>query len=206
MSGLAWERIGLGVCPTGNGTTGKPSLSATNVMFGSARAGQERFPGRSEGCISRVRSFCLQFFARRKSEGHGGPRRRAVVRHRELTERVIRSAIEVHLRNGAGLLQSFYAAALCRELERADTRVRREVGIPAIYKGEPLRWVSVPISWRMKPLSCKSKRFPRCCRHRTCSADLSEHECKPTCARAASRWAACSFQRRGVLGLFDQRP
>jgi GxxExxY protein len=35
-------------------------------------------------------------------------------------------------------LESFYAAALCRELERAGLRVRREVGIPATYEGEPL--------------------------------------------------------------------
>ena len=58
--------------------------------------------------------------------------------HRELSERIIGLAIEVHRHNGPGLLESFYAAALCRELERAGIRVRREVGIPAIYKGEPL--------------------------------------------------------------------
>ena len=57
---------------------------------------------------------------------------------RKLTERIIGLAIEVHRHSGPGLLESFYAAALCRELERAGIRVRREVGIPAIYKGEPL--------------------------------------------------------------------
>jgi GxxExxY protein len=36
------------------------------------------------------------------------------------------------------LLQSFYVAALCRGLERAGIGVRREIGIPAMYKGEPL--------------------------------------------------------------------
>jgi GxxExxY protein len=61
-----------------------------------------------------------------------------VLYHQELTERIIGLAIEVHRHSGPGLLESFYAAALCRELERAGIRVRREVGIPAIYKGEPL--------------------------------------------------------------------
>ncbi|WP_158922616.1 GxxExxY protein [Acidisphaera sp. S103] len=65
-----------------------------------------------------------------------------MLRHRELTDRIIGSAIEVHRHTGPGLLESFYAAALCRKLEHAGIRVRREVGIPAIYKGEslPLRF------------------------------------------------------------------
>jgi GxxExxY protein len=61
-----------------------------------------------------------------------------VLYHQKLTERIIGLAIEVHRHSGPGLLESFYAAALCRELERAGIRVRREVGIPAMYKGEPL--------------------------------------------------------------------
>jgi GxxExxY protein len=52
--------------------------------------------------------------------------------HRELTERIIGLAIEVHRHTGPGLLESFYATALCRELERAGIQVRREAGIPAI--------------------------------------------------------------------------
>lgn len=61
-----------------------------------------------------------------------------MLHHRELTERIIGLAIEVHRHTGPGLLESFYTAALCRELERAGIRVRREAGIPAIYKGEAL--------------------------------------------------------------------
>jgi GxxExxY protein len=61
-----------------------------------------------------------------------------LLRHRELTELIIGLAIEVHRHSGPGLLESLYAAALCRELKRAGIRVRREVGIPAIYKGEVL--------------------------------------------------------------------
>jgi GxxExxY protein len=56
----------------------------------------------------------------------------------ELTERIIGLAIEVHRHRGPGLLESFYAAALCRKPRRAGIPVRREVGIPAMYKGEPL--------------------------------------------------------------------
>ena len=62
-----------------------------------------------------------------------------MLHHPDLTQRIIGLAIEVHRHTGPGLLESFYAAALCRELERAGIRVRREVGIPAIYKWEPLR-------------------------------------------------------------------
>jgi GxxExxY protein len=45
-------------------------------------------------------------------------------------------------------LGSFYAAALCRALERAGIRVRREVGVPAMYKGEPL-----PLGFRADSLA-----------------------------------------------------
>jgi GxxExxY protein len=61
-----------------------------------------------------------------------------VLRHGELTERIIGLAIEVHRHSGPGLLESFYRAALYQELERSGIGARREVGIPAIYKGEPL--------------------------------------------------------------------
>ena len=45
-----------------------------------------------------------------------------MLHHRELTKRIIGLAIEVHRHTGPGLLESFYAAALCRELERAGIR------------------------------------------------------------------------------------
>jgi GxxExxY protein len=48
-------------------------------------------------------------------------------------------AIEVHRHSRPGLLELFYATALCRELQRDGIPVRREAGIPAMYKGgEPL--------------------------------------------------------------------
>jgi GxxExxY protein len=61
-----------------------------------------------------------------------------VLHHRELTERTIGLAIEVQRHSGPGSFKSFYAAALCRKLERVGIRVRCEVEIPAMYKGEPL--------------------------------------------------------------------
>ena len=71
-----------------------------------------------------------------------------MLHHRDLTQRIIGLAIEVHRHTGPGLLESFYAAALCRELERAGIRVRREVAIPAIYEGEPL-----PLGFRAEILA-----------------------------------------------------
>jgi GxxExxY protein len=47
-------------------------------------------------------------------------------------------AIEALRHSRPGSLKSFYAAALCRELERSAIRVRRKVGIPAIYQGDVL--------------------------------------------------------------------
>jgi GxxExxY protein len=55
-----------------------------------------------------------------------------------LSERILGLAIEVHRHSGPGLLESFYAAALGRAVERGGIRVRREVGMPAMCKREPL--------------------------------------------------------------------
>ena len=55
--------------------------------------------------------------------------------HRELTERVIGLAIEVHRNTGPGLLESVYARCLCLELYRSGIEFQREVAVPVIYKG-----------------------------------------------------------------------
>jgi GxxExxY protein len=70
-----------------------------------------------------------------------------VLRHREPAECIIGLAIEVHRHTGPGLLESL----LCRELERAGIRVRREVGIPAMCKGE-----AVPLGFRADILADES--------------------------------------------------
>src|SRR5487761_1916612 len=54
---------------------------------------------------------------------------------RELTERVIGLAIEVHRLTGPGLLESAYEGCLCHELEQAGIAFQRQAGIPVTYKG-----------------------------------------------------------------------
>jgi hypothetical protein len=58
-----------------------------------------------------------------------------MLEHRDLTERVIGLAIEVHRTVGPGLLESVYETGLCLEFERAGIPFRRQVSIPVVYKG-----------------------------------------------------------------------
>jgi GxxExxY protein len=58
-----------------------------------------------------------------------------VLEHRDLTERIIGLAIEVHRTIGPGLLESVYEACLCLELKRAGIPFRRQVSMPVVYKG-----------------------------------------------------------------------
>ncbi len=52
---------------------------------------------------------------------------------------IIRGAIfEVYNTLGPGLFESVYVAALCFELEQNGLQIKREVGLPAIYKSEKL--------------------------------------------------------------------
>ena len=54
---------------------------------------------------------------------------------RELTERVIGLANEVHRATGPGMLECVYEGCLCHELEQAGIAFERQVAIPVIYKG-----------------------------------------------------------------------
>jgi GxxExxY protein len=60
---------------------------------------------------------------------------------RELTERVIGLAIEVHPRvkpwdqTGPGMLESVYEGCLCHELAQAGVAFERQAGIPVTCKG-----------------------------------------------------------------------
>jgi len=56
----------------------------------------------------------------------------------ELTERVIRAAIDVHRQLGPGLLESVYETCLAIEMRREHLRVRTEVPIPITYRGQPV--------------------------------------------------------------------
>ena len=53
----------------------------------------------------------------------------------ELTQDIIRCAIEVHRVIGPGLKEEVYEAALALELTSAGHKVRRQVEVPIIYKG-----------------------------------------------------------------------
>ncbi len=53
---------------------------------------------------------------------------------RDLTERVIGLAIDVHRHLGPGLLESAYEECLCFELKQADIEHRRQVPLPVVYK------------------------------------------------------------------------
>ena len=53
---------------------------------------------------------------------------------RELTERVIGLAIEVHRLTGPGMLESVYQGCLCHELEQAGIAFQRQAGIRLLTK------------------------------------------------------------------------
>jgi hypothetical protein len=54
---------------------------------------------------------------------------------KELTEKIIGAAIEVHRQLGPGLLESAYEKCLCRELELCGLPFERQKAIPLEYKG-----------------------------------------------------------------------
>ena len=57
----------------------------------------------------------------------------------ELTERIIRAAIEVHRELGPGLLESIYEEALCYEFELQSIKYKRQVPADIIYKGKVIK-------------------------------------------------------------------
>jgi GxxExxY protein len=56
-----------------------------------------------------------------------------------LSHEVIGAAIEVHRVLGAGLLESVYEVALCRELWLRGISTERQVAVPVTYKGADLK-------------------------------------------------------------------
>ena len=52
----------------------------------------------------------------------------------KITELIIGCAIEVHKQLGPGLLESTYEACLFFELQKAGLNVKRQLGLPLIYK------------------------------------------------------------------------
>jgi GxxExxY protein len=52
----------------------------------------------------------------------------------KITESIIGSAIEVHKRLGPGLLESTYLACLSYELNKKKLDVKKQLGLPLVYK------------------------------------------------------------------------
>jgi GxxExxY protein len=58
----------------------------------------------------------------------------------KITDRIIAAAIEVHKTlGGPGLLESLYEDALAYELELRKISFQRQLAIPVLYKGVPVR-------------------------------------------------------------------
>jgi len=55
---------------------------------------------------------------------------------KQLTERIIGCAIEVHRQLGPGLLEGTYESALCIELQTAGVNFVRQPIFPVVYKGQ----------------------------------------------------------------------
>ena len=54
--------------------------------------------------------------------------------HKELTEKLIACAIEVHRHLGPGLLESAYEECYCHELNLQDVPIERQKNLPLSYK------------------------------------------------------------------------
>src|SRR3954452_7075310 len=70
--------------------------------------------------------------------------------HDPLTEKVIGAAIEVHSRLGAGLTESMYELALCREFELRGIAFARQVPVPVEYKGVPIGDIRIDLLFEGK--------------------------------------------------------
>ena len=84
--------------------------------------------------------------------------------YRDLTNRIIGLAIEMHRTTDPDLLESAYAKCLCDELAQAGIPFQPQAGVPVTYKGKTLPRTFAPTSWWPTPLSSKSRPSPRCCR------------------------------------------
>jgi GxxExxY protein len=56
----------------------------------------------------------------------------------KISERIIKSAIEVHRNLGPGLLESVYEECLCKEFELTNIKYIRQKELPIIYKNSEL--------------------------------------------------------------------
>ncbi len=59
---------------------------------------------------------------------------------KELYQKIIDAALDVHINlGGPGLLETVYESALCHELTLKRVRYQRQLPIPVLYKGVPIR-------------------------------------------------------------------
>jgi GxxExxY protein len=82
-----------------------------------------------------------------QKEQNAEPRRRGGAKlideslyENKLSDRIIAAAIEVHkVLGGPGLLESIYEDALFYELGLRNIQVQRQLAVPVLYKGVPVR-------------------------------------------------------------------
>lgn len=68
----------------------------------------------------------------------------------QITDRIIRAAMDVHSALGPGLLESAYEACLEYELNQAGLQVDRQVSLPVVYRG-----VKLECGYRLDLLVCR---------------------------------------------------
>lgn len=56
----------------------------------------------------------------------------------EIAKIVVDTALQIHRETGPGLLESVYEIILSDELERRGLKIKRQVGIPVVYKGREI--------------------------------------------------------------------
>lgn len=58
----------------------------------------------------------------------------------EISKVIIGASIEVHkVLGGPGLLEDIYEEALCHEFLLQELSIKRQVAVPVVYKGQPLK-------------------------------------------------------------------
>ena len=60
------------------------------------------------------------------------------MKSKEITEAIIKAAIEVHRALGPGLLESAYEECMCHELLLQGLSFERQLALPVVYKGHQL--------------------------------------------------------------------
>ncbi len=58
----------------------------------------------------------------------------AFVKFADLTEKIIKAALEVHSQLGPGLLESTYEECLVYELQKMDLHIEHQKSLPLVYK------------------------------------------------------------------------